>query len=337
MLSAPWAKGLARTLARAGDGLLDPTILFSFDQTGFVRHRVGFNPADTAVDMTGRTCLVTGANSGLGEATARALAERGATVGLLCRNPERAEAARIRIIDSTGNPTVFCATVDLSCPDSIRDAAAALPVDSIDVLVNNAGVLLNARSEAASGLETTLATNLIGPLALTAALLPKLRKGTNARVIWVSSGGMYSRKLDLGDLESPPEPFDGVRAYAQTKRAMVVLSGQLAAALEPDNIAVHCMHPGWAHTPGVERSLPAFFRVTKPILRTAETGADTAVWLSVCDRAHGQSGRFWFDRRERPTHLLPGTKASADTEERLWTMAHKWANLPTATWTNNHD
>ena len=136
-------------------------------------------------------------------------------------------------------------------------------------------MLLDRREASESGLEQTLATNLVGPWALTAKLVGHLKRGTNSRIIWVSSGGMYTQRLNIDHLHAPPSPFDGVRAYAQTKRAMVMLSERLGRELSGAGISVHCMHPGWADTPGVERSLPLFWRVTKSILRSPEARVQT--------------------------------------------------------------
>ncbi len=329
----PQSSAFLRSVARLGNVVLDPTVVFSFDQTGFERHRIQFDAEDDLQPLTGRTCLVTGANSGLGEATARALATRGATVGLLCRNPDRATAAAAAIQQETGNPHVFAHIVDLTSTESIEACVRTLPVESVDVLVNNAGVLLDSRVDTSAGLEATLATNLIGPWRLTAALIGHLRRGQNSRIIWVSSGGMYTQRLNISHLENPPSPFDGVRAYAQTKRAMVHLSERLSTELAAAGIAVHCMHPGWAATPGVQRSLPLFWKVTRPILRTSEAGADTIVWLSGCDRAQTQSGLFWFDREPRSTHLLPRTRVDTDTLDKLWARTHELAGVPSTIWT----
>lgn len=317
-----------RWLARAGDTLLDPTILFSFDRTGFARHRQGFDPSDLEVDLAGRVCLVTGANSGLGHATAQALAERGAEVWMLCRSLERGEAARQEIVDRTGHRAVHLAEVDLSSLDSVTRLCETLPLEHIDVLVQNAGVLPGEREESPEGLELTLATNLVGPFALTAGLLGRLQRGRGARLIWVSSGGMYSQKLDVATLEQPPGDFDGVAAYARTKRAMVVLSEQLAERLAPQGIAVHCMHPGWADTPGVQTSIPGFWRVTRSILRSSAEGADTVVWLAACDKAAEEPGRFWFDRKARSTYLVPGKRETVAERELLWRSLHQWSGLP---------
>lgn len=328
-----WPNYLARKAAMVGDWLLDPTIVLSFDQTGFVRHRQRFNPAEDQTPLKGRRCVITGANSGLGRATAHALAARGATVHMFCRNLETASNVQAEIIAETQNPNVTVHHMDLGCPESIRSAVDTLDEDSIDVLINNAGALLDQLQSSNFGLEQTLSTNLVGPWAFTAALLPHLRKGEKSRIIWVSSGGMYTQRLNIDHLKTPPSPFDGVRSYAQTKRAMVMLSERLASELKASGIAVHCMHPGWANTPGVEQSLPLFWRITKPILRTADSGADTIIWLASCDRAQQHSGKFWFDREARSTHLLPGTRSSQDIHENLWESIHSWANVDPLCWT----
>ncbi len=323
---------LVRGCAAVANTVLDPSIIFSFDQTGFLRHRFLFDGGDLDVDLAGRVCLITGGNSGLGYATASGLAERGATVWLLCRNEARALAAVEQIRKSSNNPDVFHARVDVSDPDSIEMFVESAPITKVDVLVNNAGVLLNERVETSHGLEQTLATNLVGPLTLTAMLLPLLREGARSRIIWVSSGGMYAKGLDVDALYDPPNPFDGVAAYAQTKRAMVVLSELLAEALAVHGIASHCMHPGWADTPGVERSIPVFWKLTRPILRSAETGADTILWLAACDKAQERPGLFWFDREARKTHLIPGTKSTQEERQLCWDQLHKWANIHPSVW-----
>lgn len=318
---------LLRGLGQLGDFLLDWTVVCSFDRTGFARHRLTFEPQDLAVDLRGRVCVITGANSGLGYATAWALSRRGASVWLLCRNAERGEEARLRIVEETGNSQVHLEIVDLSSLESVRSLAARLPTEHIDVLVQNAGILPAERQTSADGIELTLATNLVGPFALAAGLLGRLQRGRDPRMIWVSSGGMYSQQLDVDSLGDPPGPFDGVAAYARTKRAMVVLSEQLAERLAPAGVAVHCMHPGWADTPGVKSQLPLFRKVTKAILRTSEQGADTIVWLAACDEAQTTPGLFWFDRRPRSTHLVPGKREPSGERGRLWTALHEWCGL----------
>jgi dehydrogenase/reductase SDR family member 12 len=308
------------------DQLLDPTVVLSFDRSGYRRHSRSFSPNDLAVDLSLRTCLVTGANSGIGRATAAGLARLGAQVWLLCRNHERGEAARDALRAETGNPRIELAQVDLSDLGSIDRVVADIGVSAVDVLVHNAGVLPDTRSLTRDGLELTLATHIAGPLRLTRGLRPRMRHGS--RVIWVSSGGMYTQKLSVDAMLRTDAPFDGVVQYAQTKRAQVVLAAMQAERVQSRGIDVHAMHPGWADTDAVRSSLPRFHRVTRAILRTAEEGADTAIWLAACPRLAGQTGGFWFDRALQNPHKVPWTRESAADREGLWKAAHAWAGIP---------
>lgn len=312
------------------DRALDATIALSFDRTGFARHARGFDPADLDVDLRGRVAAVTGANSGLGFATAAGLARRGAQVHLLCRNPERGEIARKQLVEETGGE-LHLSVVDVSDGDSVARFCADPGIPRLDILVHNAGALLSGRQATADGLEVTLATHVVGPLRLTLGLLPKLvasPDGRPARIVWVSSGGMYPKRLSVDRLAATSGPFDGVAAYADCKRAQVVLSELLAERLDPGVVTSNAMHPGWAATPGVASSLPRFHAVTRRILRSPEEGADTALWLAACARIGGQTGRFWFDRRAVSSHLLPGTREGAEERGRLWEQALAWAGLP---------
>ena len=188
----------------------------------------------------------------------------------------------------------------------------------LDVLVNNAGVLTQERELSADGIELTLATNVIGPFLLTQLLVPVLERSAPARVVNVSSGGMYTQKLRADDLQSEQGDFDGPTVYARTKRAEVVLTEMWAGRLAGTGVTVHSMHPGWADTAGVKSSLPRFYRATRPLLRSPDQGADTIVWLGAAAEPAESTGGFWHDRRRRPTHLLPGTRETEAERRRLW-------------------
>lgn len=313
---------LRRLAARGLSAILDPTIALSYDRTGYRLHSQQFDPADLDVDLTGRQVLVTGANGGIGRATAAALARLGATVWMLCRSPQRGEAARQALTAETGGD-LRLAVVDLSDQSSIRSFVEGFSLPVVDVLVHNAGVLPLEWRQTADGLESTLATNLVGPYLLTRLLQERLQASDDGRLIFVSSGGMYTQKLRVDQLDAPLEGFDGVVAYARTKRAMVVLSEVLAAELP--GVGVHCMHPGWAATPGVATSIPRFHRVTSAILRTPEQGADTIVWLAAAEAVRGQTGAFWFDRKPRRTHYTPLTRESARERARLVAALDAWS------------
>lgn len=320
----PPAREVPPLLKWGGEALskvLDPTILLSFDRSGFARHALGFDSADLERDLTGRRAIVTGANSGIGFETALALADLGAEVVLACRNESRGEAAALSIREQTGNRRVTFERLDVSSLAQVRAFAARCASERVDILVHNAGILPNERIETPEGFEACFATHVVGPHLLTSLLEPALARSDDARVVWVSSGGMYTRQLDLRDLQWERRSYDGVLAYAQTKRMQVVL-----AAIWAERIRLgHCggsspcvtsMHPGWADTPSVASALPRFHRLTEAILRSPAEGADTVVWLAVAPREKLEPGSFYFDRKPQSPYLLPWTRESAaDREE----------------------
>ena len=316
---------LASLARRALDSALDRSVVLSFDRTGFERHRRAFVPEDLDVDLCGRVCLVTGANSGLGLATSRALAALGARVWLLCRSRERGEGA-LRELRAAGGDAAL-ALVDMASMASVRAVVEQIDAPRIDVLVNNAGVLPDRRVETTEGLELTWATNVAGPFLLTALLRPRLEAADQGRVINVSSGGMYTQRLDLRDTQWERRTFDGVKAYALTKRAEVCLTELWAEALRGTRVTVNSMHPGWADTPAVQSSLPRFHRLLGRILRTPEQGADTIVWLAACQRLAAQTGQLWFDRTSVETVKVPGTRERPEDRRRLWELCASQVGL----------
>jgi NAD(P)-dependent dehydrogenase (short-subunit alcohol dehydrogenase family) len=317
-----------RWLGRALSRVVDPLIVPSFDRTGFRIHSLAFRPDDLDVDLSSRRCLVTGANSGIGFETSLALADLGAEVVLLCRSAERGEQAVASIREQTGNARVSLELLDVSDLASVRAAAARLASGPVDVLVHNAGVLPEERVLTRDGLELTFATHVVGPFLLTRLLRGQLEKSPDARVVWVSSGGMYTRRLNLQDPSWQSRAYDGVAAYAETKRAQVVLSELWAEQLRGSPVVVNAMHPGWADTPAVRSSLPRFHRVTRQILRTPAEGADTVVWLAASPAARTHTGRFFLDRQERRTHLLPFTRESEGDRRALWRLCERLCAEP---------
>jgi NAD(P)-dependent dehydrogenase (short-subunit alcohol dehydrogenase family) len=321
----PPDRPLARLVGRALSNVLDPTIVASFDRTGFLVHALSFDPQDLDVDLGGRRCLVTGANGGLGFETSLALADLGARVVLVCRDRSRGEAARDRIVEQTGNRAVELCLLDVSDLDAIREEAPKLAGEPVDVLVHNAGALDAERVETAAGLERTLATHVVGPHLLTRLLRPAFERSYDARVVWVSSGGMYTRRVELEDPNWTQRDFDGVTAYAEAKRAQVILSELWAEAFRGTSVRVNAMHPGWADTAGVRDSLPRFHRVARAILRTPAEGADTIVWLAAAHAAAQHRGRFFLDRTPRRTHLLPFTRETPAERRELWRRVEAWS------------
>lgn len=304
------------------DALLDRSIVFSFDRTGYRRHARRFVPGELEVDGRGRVALVTGASSGLGVEIARGLLARGLSVVMACRDVAKGERVRASLPHSERARVV---RLDVGSLEEVR-ALADVWSGPLDILVHNAGALLDRPVRTADGLEQTVAVHLVGPFLLTHLLWPRLSTSTDARVVHVSSGGMYGARLDVERLFAWPERgFDGVAQYAHAKRAQVIVAAELAR--RSSGLAVTAMHPGWADTPGVRTSLPRFFALTRAILRTPAEGADTALFLALAARARGASG-FWFDRAPAPLHLGRRTAETEAERARLWSTLCARAGVP---------
>lgn len=317
------------------DRMLDRTVIGGYTNIGYRIRSRGWSATELP-SLDGRVVIVTGATSGLGLAAADGLARLGATVWLVVRNQARGEQARAAVLERSGASDVHVGLCDLSDLQSVRQFAERFTAQAerLDVLINNAGVLPPSRALSPDGIELTFATNVLGPFLLTNLLLPLLARSAPARIINVSSGGMYTQRITVDDLQSERGEFDGPRAYARTKRAQLILTEIWAQRLEGRGVVVHAMHPGWADTPGVKSSLPRFYRLTRPLLRTPEQGADTIVWLGAADEPARSTGLFWHDRRPRPTHPLPWTRETQQEREQLWAQCAElsgWAqHTPTS-------
>jgi NAD(P)-dependent dehydrogenase (short-subunit alcohol dehydrogenase family) len=305
------------------DTLLDASIFASFDRTGFERHARTFDAHDLELRLTGVRALVTGANSGIGFATAVALAERDAEVVLCCRDADRGRAAMNALRDRHPAARVELAVLDVSQLADVRRFAAAQGDRPVHLLVHNAGTMPDDRTVTPEGLEVTLATHVLGPHLLTRLLTPALTTDGEARVVWVASGGMYSERLSLDDPECAERKYAPMQVYAQTKRMQVVLSALWAEKLRGTGVVVHAMHPGWADTPAVRRYMPRFHARMEGRLRTPEQGADTVIWLCVADAPGHETGRFYFDRAPRRTHLVPWTRESEADAAELWAYCER--------------
>jgi dehydrogenase/reductase SDR family member 12 len=306
------------------DSALELGIAPSFTRVGSaVRSRLDHWTPLADYDASGRVVVLTGATSGLGLTAARALVEAGATVEMIGRNPDKTRAACSRLSESGGPGGVDFIVADMSDLEAVRAAAAQLAERHavVHALVHNAGALDHAYAQSPQGIERTVASQVVGPFLLTEMLEPQLRAAHPGRVIWVASGGMYSQPLRVDALESGPDDYDGTKAYARAKRAQVTLTEMWSERRPEAGVVMQAMHPGWADTPGIQRSLPTFRRIVGPLLRTPEEGADTMVWLVVDDGAPvTNAGKFWLDRRPRSLHRLPSTRRSDTPAERrrLW-------------------
>lgn len=307
---------------RVIDATLEATVVLSFSRIGFeVRSRLEDWPDTAELDGTGRRVVVTGANSGLGYATARSLLAAGARVLLTVRSEAKGEEAIRELthdLDRDLSDVAAFELLDLADLASVREfAERRLAEDTpLDAIVHNAGALFDERAETVDGLERTYQIHVVAPFLLTALVLPKLEAGSPGRVVTVTSGGMYSEKLVTERVDSP-DAYRGSVAYARAKRAQVVLTREWARRFGGYDLDFQVAHPGWALTPGVESSLPGFRKVTGPILRDPAQGADTTVFLALADDLGG-SGRLWHDRRPRSEHRLPWTVPARGEAGELW-------------------
>jgi dehydrogenase/reductase SDR family protein 12 len=323
---------MASRLTSALDTLLDKTLVPGYSSIGPALRRHWW-PADPEPgSLVARHVVVTGGSSGLGRAAATGIAGLGATVHLVGRSADRLRDAAAAIGVDVPDARLVQEVCDVSDLDSVRAYAADLGarVPALHAIVHDAGVMPPERTETPQGHELALATHVIGPLLLTELLRQNLAAADSPRVVIVASGGMYSAPLDetIGD---DPEyrrgTYEGIRAYARTKRIQVTMAELLAGRYAADGITVHSMHPGWADTPGVTESMPRFSRIAGPILRTPEQGADTIVWLTAAPEATGTSGKLWSDRRTRPTYFVPGRADDPRSRRAVWAHVCRAAGI----------
>lgn len=287
--------------------------------------------------LRGRTCVVTGATSGIGQETAVGLARRGARVLLVGRDPARAEAARHDVAARGGaDPDrVEVLLADLSRAADVRALAGAIlrRTDALHVLVNNAGVVNLRRELTVDGHEATFAVNHLAPFLLTNLLVPRLRESAPARVVNVASEGHRMGSLDWNDLMSEhrygfPALVSAMRVYGASKLANLLFTAELARRLEGTGVTANAVHPGAVATRlGVSNNGPlgsAVGTLLRPFLRTPAQGAETSLHVATAPELEKTSGRYFASCRERAP-----SAAARDPEaaRRLWRESERLVDL----------
>ncbi len=303
------------------DAFLELTVVASFSRVGYAVRRRLFGWSSPAADsLRGRTVLITGPTSGLGRAAATEFAVLGARLVLVGRNVDKLEAVQAELFGSRSAERSLIVVADMGSLDSVRGAVNVILATeaTIDVVVDNAGAIFPERVIGPDGMEATFATMVAGPFVLVSGVMPLLRRSGHGRVIAVTSGGQYTQSLDLEDLQASSGVYSGPRAYARAKRAQVALVREWHRRLGPSGPSVNAMHPGWAATPGLADTLPAFSRYMGPLLRSPREGIDTLVWLATAGRGGIGGGRLFLDRRPRPFDRVPATRLSSGDRRRLW-------------------
>jgi retinol dehydrogenase 14 len=285
--------------------------------------------------MGEKICLITGATSGIGKATAMGLATLGASVVMVGRDHGRGEAALAEIKEDSGNASVDLMLADLSSQQEIRRLAHEIKeaYPRLDVLINNAGLFRSQRITTVDGLETTFAVNHLAYFLLTKVLLDVLKSSAPSRIVNVSSGEQRNGTIDFDDLQGE-KGYKGPKAYSQSKLATVLFTYELARRLEGTGITANCLHPG-GRIPvrtnfgsGVSGVFGSMVRALRPFMTSPEKGAETSIYLASSPEVEDLSGRYFVKKAEaRSSHV----SYDESTARRLWEVSAELTNLPAKT------
>jgi len=280
-------------------------------------------------NMSGKVCIVTGANSGIGKVTALELARMGAHVVMVCRDRARGEAALAEIKQATGNDQLELMLCDLSSQADIRRFADEFKATHtrLDVLVNNAGVYLRKRQTTVDKLEATFAINHLGYFLLTNLLLDLLKQSAPSRIVNVSSGAHASGHINFDDLQGE-KSYSGVKAYCNSKLANILFTRELARQLAGTQVTANCLHPGAVAT-GIFRSLPRPLEaIIKLVTMSPEKGAQTTIYLASSPAVETVTGKYFVKCAE----ARPSAEAQDDqVARRLWAESARLTGLTAVT------
>ena len=278
------------------------------------------------MDLNGKICLITGANSGIGYATAMGLAKLNANVVLVCRNKERGEPAQKEIIEKTGNKHVDLLLCDLSSLDSIRKLVAEFKTkyQNLHVLINNAGVMLSKRELSVDGFEMNFAVNHLAPFLLTNLLLDILKKSAPSRIINVASAAHKFGTIDFKDLQSENKKHRFMGLYGDSKLTLMLTSYELSRRLEGTGVTLNTIHPGVVNTNlAVDRSKPKK-GIVRRFFKSPEKAAETSIYLASTPEVEGVTGKYFINKQEQ--------KSSEDSyndeyAKKLWDISMEMTGL----------
>jgi len=272
-----------------------------------------------------KVIIITGANSGMGKAISIKIAETGANVVMLCRDKRRGEEALNDVIKKSKSNLVNLMLCDLGSLKSIRDFCEEFKVqyNRLDVLVNNAGVIIPGRHETSDGFELQFGVNHLGHFLLTNLLLDYLKKSGNSRIVNVSSGAHKIGKIYFDDVNLTKN-YTLIRAYAQSKLANILFTYELADKLKGTKVTANCLHPGAVATNmGINRKTgfgTFITKLLKPFFNTPEKGAETTIYLAISKEVEGISGKYFYKQKE-----ILSSKRSYNKEDakKLWELSEK--------------
>ncbi len=278
------------------------------------------------MDLSGKTVVVTGANTGIGRVTAEELAKAGARVILACRSAEKTQPVVDEIKRATNNDQVEFLKLDLASLSAVRSAAAELleRVDRIDILINNAG-LAGQRGETQDGFEMAFGVNHLGHFLWTLLLLDRVKESAPARIVNVASQAHYGAKgIDFDAVQRPTKTVSGFPEYEVSKLANVLFTKELARRLEGSGVTTYSLHPGVVAS-DVWRRVPAPFRwIMKKFMISNEDGAKTTLHCATSPATADHSGRYYDECKEKSCSPI------ADDERlqaELWSKSEQWVGL----------
>jgi NAD(P)-dependent dehydrogenase (short-subunit alcohol dehydrogenase family) len=279
--------------------------------------------------MKGKTVLITGANHGIGKATALALAQRGARVVLVAHNSEKGMAAVNGIEAASGSNDVELIVADLSSLEQVRRVAAEFKArhERLDVLVNNAGIIVPTRRTTVDGFEETFAVNHLAYFVLTRELLDILRASAPARVVNVSSEAHRHARMTWDDLQFAHTSYSRWRAYGQSKLANVLFTYELARRLDTQKVTANVLHQGpIASGLGQTYGLTAFFvRLVQSFFGSPAEGAKTSVYLASSPEVAGVTGKYFSKCRSQCSNAVSYCEAS---QKKLWVLSEEMTRSP---------
>ena len=283
---------------------------------------------DAAGGMSGKVCMITGADSGIGKATALGLAGMRALVVMVSRDRTPGERAKTELVGKSGSDSVELMVADLSSQRAIRRLAADFKGrhEKLHVLVNNAGVLLGKRPVTEDGIEKTFAVNHLAPFLLTNLLSDVLKASAPARIVNVACEGHRQGEMDFDDLMLEKK-YSAVRAYNRSKLANVLFTYELARRLRGTGVTANCLYPGMVAT-DLFREAPALYRLLftlfRPFLLSPKKGAETSVYLASSPELEGVSGKYFAKKVQ-----VKSSEASYDESlaRRVWELSAELAKL----------
>jgi len=270
--------------------------------------------------MEDKICIITGANSGIGKATALGLAKVNATIVMLCRNKEAGEIAQKEIIEESGNKKIDLLLCDLSSQEQIRSFVDEFKqkYQNLNVLINNAGVMASKRKLSVDGFEMNFAVNHLAPFLLTNLLLDMLKMSAPSRIINVSSGAHKMAKIDFDDLQSENKKHRLFRVYGVSKLALMLFSYELSRKLDGTGVTVNTVHPGVANT-NLGRDMSKFGRrFGKLFFKNPEKGAETSIFLASSPEVEGITGKYYIKKQQQESS---NESYNEDYAKRLWEIS----------------